>query len=601
MAITPSQDNIENNIIPIDLQVSDSVGNSEGIGMDVGSTPSANTDNPKPENPNIIPSGGGSIVKGFLKTQNFNAGTSGWSIDGEGNVEFNDGNFRGDVTGASGTFSGSITATSGTIGGWTINTDKIYHDGATDALSAGLASGDYPFYAGKKYADRATAPFKVEPSGKLTCNNIVATGTINAQAGYLSAGVYVDTVNGLVCESEGINVGIAGHVRGGQTDYNTGTGFWLGYDTAAYKFSIGNSADTSKLLLWDGTDLIVNGSPISFNPFYGDGNDGDVTISGATTLTADMYYNNLTINDGITLNTGGYRVFSKGILNLNTSGKIARNGNDGSNGINGNNSDGGFHAAKAGGAGGTAIADAFFKGAIAGETGAGGNNTDTGTGSRNANVGANGTATTTSMGVDGTAGGNAGGGGAGGAGAGGADANGGTAGTVTLTTTPARNYVLAVNMLDFSGAGYVKITSSASSGSGAGGGSGVGDGGYAASGGSGAGSGGSGAIVFVAARFIIGSGDIESVGGAGGDGGDGGDGQLNRGAGGAGGGAAGGSGGVCVVVYTNKAATITSSVAGGAGGTAGTAGTNGGGTSGDGNTGTDGTAGLTGTLIELQV
>ena len=30
---------------------------------------------------------------------------------------------------------------------------------------------------------------------------------------------------------------------------------------------------------------------------YGSGNDGNVTISTNTTLTRDMHYNNLTIND----------------------------------------------------------------------------------------------------------------------------------------------------------------------------------------------------------------------------------------------------------------------------------------------------------------
>jgi len=32
------------------------------------------------------------------------------------------------------------------------------------------------------------------------------------------------------------------------------------------------------------------------NALFGDGSDGDVTITGDTTLTRDMYYHNLTIN-----------------------------------------------------------------------------------------------------------------------------------------------------------------------------------------------------------------------------------------------------------------------------------------------------------------
>ena len=42
---------------------------------------------------------------------------------------------------------------------------------------------------------------------------------------------------------------------------------------------------------------------------FGDGSDGDVTISTPTTLTRDMYYDNLVVTD--TLTTNGYRIFVK--------------------------------------------------------------------------------------------------------------------------------------------------------------------------------------------------------------------------------------------------------------------------------------------------
>lgn len=47
---------------------------------------------------------------------------------------------------------------------------------------------------------------------------------------------------------------------------------------------------------------------------YGFGQDGDVTLASNTTLSRDMYYNDLTINTGVTLDTNGYRVFVKGTL-----------------------------------------------------------------------------------------------------------------------------------------------------------------------------------------------------------------------------------------------------------------------------------------------
>ena len=67
--------------------------------------------------------------------------------------------------------------------------------------------------------------------------------------------------------------------------------------------------------------------PIEFSSlgFYGDGHDGDVTIavSTTTTLTHDMYYNNLTVNG--TLKCNGYKVFVRGILEVATTGLIHNN------------------------------------------------------------------------------------------------------------------------------------------------------------------------------------------------------------------------------------------------------------------------------------
>ena len=54
-----------------------------------------------------------------------------------------------------------------------------------------------------------------------------------------------------------LTVDASGYVRGGQTGYNTGTGFWLGYDSGAYKFSIGTSSEG---ITWNGTTLLIKGS-----------------------------------------------------------------------------------------------------------------------------------------------------------------------------------------------------------------------------------------------------------------------------------------------------------------------------------------------------
>jgi hypothetical protein len=77
----------------------------------------------------------------------------------------------------------------------------------------------------------------------------------------------------------------------------------------------------------------TNGSSgVGIDAMFGDGSDGSVTISTARTLTRDMYYQDLTIAAGQTLNPGGYRVFVSGTLTLNNGSSIARNGNPASAG-----------------------------------------------------------------------------------------------------------------------------------------------------------------------------------------------------------------------------------------------------------------------------
>src|SRR3990172_2562439 len=62
---------------------------------------------------------------------------------------------------------------------------------------------------------------------------------------------------------------------------------------------------------------------------FGSGSDGDVTISGDTTITRAMYYNNLTVDSGFNLITANNKIYVKGTCTIN--GTIHQNGNNGSN------------------------------------------------------------------------------------------------------------------------------------------------------------------------------------------------------------------------------------------------------------------------------
>ena len=84
---------------------------------------------------------------------------------------------------------------------------------------------------------------------------------------------------------------------------------------------------------------------------YGDGSDGVVTISATTTLSRDMYYSTLTVNSGVSLNTGGYKIFVSDTLTNN--GFIANNGTNGAAGTAGNGAASGtLRGGANGGAGG---------------------------------------------------------------------------------------------------------------------------------------------------------------------------------------------------------------------------------------------------------
>ena len=94
---------------------------------------------------------------------------------------------------------------------------------------------------------------------------------------YLST-LKVGELSAITTNTGVLTVGVNGYVRGGQTDYNTGTGFFLGYSGFAYKFSIGSSTQS---LLWDGSSLTLNGNIVSNGKAEFYGNNGDLLGTAA--------------------------------------------------------------------------------------------------------------------------------------------------------------------------------------------------------------------------------------------------------------------------------------------------------------------------------
>lgn len=260
---------------------------------------------------------------------------------------------------------------------------------------------------------------------------------------------------------------------------------------------------------------------------YGDGSDGNVTITGGTTTpTRDMYYDNLTITATGVLAIVGRRIFVKNTLTIESGGSIT--------------------AAGAAGSGSTA------------GTGGGGDNQFLGAGRNGGGGGAGGGSAGTNIGD--SIGGAGGAGGLGTAGAGGAG------GTATFTGTGFSGYRhLGAHL------GYLYRLASTDNlyyrpGAGGGGGGGAG-----APNPGGGGGGGGGGIVLCCQK-LDNAGTITAAGGAGAAG-------TATDAGGGG----GGGGGFIMITYRVLTALGTVTAAGGAGGASG------GGTGVAGSAGSDGT------------
>jgi hypothetical protein len=311
---------------------------------------------------------------------------------------------------------------------------------------------------------------------------------------------------------------------------------------------------------------------------YGDGSDGDVTISVPTTISRVMNYNNLTISADLDLN--GYIIRVKGTLTRTGTAKFISNGQAGGAGGNVSVSAVGGAAGAAGAAAGTGV---FAN--LAGLVGAAGvtlaaNPSLT---SLVGNAGINGSDKTVSLVVgNSSVGGSSGG------------INGGSWGTIAGksggTTVASSNIDPLVpsksvsSFLTILGSVYQQASQSTSGASGT-----VGQGSnYGSASAGGGGSGSNGGIIVVCAKIFVDSGSgilFQANGGIGGNGGTVSLSDLNAQQSGGAGGGAGGAGGAIVFVYSTTSATVTYEVNGGVGGS---------GKNGYGNYSTAGTNGATG-------
>ena len=155
-----------------------------------------------------------------------------------------------------------------------------------------------------------------DPTIGIDINNdtiSINTGVANTTTGQAVAqsGISED----VTITQGGIRMNQGGSIRGGQTSYNSGEGFFLGYDSSKYKLSIRNS--TSEALTFDGDDLSVTGTVnASAGVFTGDVSTDAKFIAGSNSSTVTL--------DGTT--GANYSIFAGADNGLDASFKVASDG-----------------------------------------------------------------------------------------------------------------------------------------------------------------------------------------------------------------------------------------------------------------------------------
>lgn len=112
-----------------------------------------------------------------------------------------------------------------------------------------------PYGPGQPLIDGANIGALSIVANNIAASTITATKMNVSQLSAIAADIGAITAGSIALNS-------AGFIRGGQTAYNTGAGFFLGYSGAAYKFSVGDPA--GDYLTFDGSVVDGRGSLSSF-------------------------------------------------------------------------------------------------------------------------------------------------------------------------------------------------------------------------------------------------------------------------------------------------------------------------------------------------
>lgn len=253
------------------------------------------------------------VNKGFIRSANFVTGVSGWTINDDGTVEFESGNFRGDITGATGTFSGTVNIGSLNIPDTT--TPSSFHSDSNGNVWWGtnVATG------------YATAPARILANGAAIFSSVSITGgsiAIGAAANslhvdadgnmWLGAETFNILTNPFAVSKAGVLKATSGTIGGWTLGATTLSSSTLTLDSGnnrirSSNYSTGVSGFTIEPTLIEAENIIargtLRGTTFAYDVVSAIG--GQLMVANADTLASDM-----TALDASTLTVKGDTTFA---------------------------------------------------------------------------------------------------------------------------------------------------------------------------------------------------------------------------------------------------------------------------------------------------
>jgi len=290
-----------------------------------------------------------------IESSNFSSGSAGFQIKSNGDVEFNGGNFRGDVTGASGTFtgnlsgstitggsinigsgtftvdsSGNLNASSGTFGG-NISANQITADTLNlDRIPTGIqAKLDALSISAGKIANNAIEEAKIAANAVVEAKLANASVSSNKITNASSAGSFGTNGNDLFADFLAVNSGNIGNRFGADNTGVTLTGVVTINPTSG---NIGNGNTTGNFTNLYGDYIESSGNifasgTVRSNSYHSATRYYDINSSSNMDLASSFVYLKPGDNFGLNVSTSTSTIYStfqpstNGGKNLGTSSK----------------------------------------------------------------------------------------------------------------------------------------------------------------------------------------------------------------------------------------------------------------------------------------